>query len=84
MEVIGLYSGGDTLLGSMSHSHHIRGSAGHHGKVDSGVYSLSFDCGHVKLGCRVGLGETSNCLLLVLSKQKARFDYELRSFTANT
>lgn len=42
----------------------------------------SFDCGHVKLGCRVGLGETSNCLLLVLSKQKARFDYELCSFTA--
>lgn len=40
MEVIGLYSGGDILLGSMDHSHLVRRSAGHHGKVDSGVYSL--------------------------------------------
>lgn len=83
MEVIGLYSGGDTLLGS---THTTLGEVqGIMGRLTQ-EYTLcdSFDCGHVKLGCRVGLGETSNCLLLVLSKQKARFDYELRSFTANT
>lgn len=40
VKVIGLYSGGATLLGSMSPSHHVRGRAGHHGKVNSGVFSL--------------------------------------------